>query len=72
MVARGYGAAAAYALARSFFQRVFPVRVSEYVSAGSGRIWRLDALVLRWRIAWGGLEVAEARMMLVGWMIELL
>jgi len=65
MASWGDGAAAAYALARSFFQRVFPGCVSEYVSAGSGCFWRLDALVLCRGVAWGKCQAAEARMRLV-------
>ena len=62
MASWGYGAAAAYYLARSFFQRVFPGGVSEYVSTGGGCFWRLDALVLRGRVNWGELKTAETRM----------
>jgi hypothetical protein len=62
MASWGYSAAAAYSLARSFFQRVFPGGVSEYVSAGGGRFWRLDALVLRGGVDWGDLKTAETRM----------
>jgi len=62
MASWGYSAAAAYPFARSFFQRVFPGGVSEYVSAGGGRFWRLDALVLRGGVDWGELKTAETRM----------
>ena len=62
MASWGYSAAAAYSLARSFFQRVFPGGVSEYVSAGGGCFWRLDALVLRGGVDWGDLKTAETRM----------
>ena len=64
MASWGYSAAAAYSLARSFFQRVFPDGVSEYVSTGGGCFWRLDALVLRGRVNWGELKTAETRMMM--------
>lgn len=72
MASWGDGAAAPYALAGSFFQRVFPGGVSEYVSGGGGCFRRLDALVLRRRIAWRESEVAEARMKRVELRIELL
>jgi hypothetical protein len=61
----GDDAAAAYALARSIFQRVFPGGISEYVPAGGGCVWGMDALVLRRGIAWREPKVAEARMRLV-------
>ena len=61
MASWGYSAAAAYSLARPFFQRVFPGGVSEYVSAGGGCFWRLDALVLRGGVDWGDRKTAETR-----------
>src|ERR1700721_49243 len=62
MASWGYRAAAAYSLARSFFQRVFPGGVSEFFSTGGGCFWRLDALVLRGRVDWGEFKTAGTRM----------
>src|SRR5579862_2537014 len=47
-----------------FSSAFFPGGVSEYVSAGGGCFWRLDALVLRGRVNWGELKTAETRMMM--------
>jgi len=65
MASWGDGAAATYTFAGSFLQRVFPGGVSEHVSAGSGCVRRLDALVLRRGVARRESETAEARVKLM-------
>ena len=72
MAAWSDGAAVAYALVGSFFKRVFPGGVSEYVSAGGWCLRRLDALVLRRGIAGRESEATEARMRQVEGRVELL
>jgi hypothetical protein len=66
------GAAAAHALAGSFFERVFPGGVSEYVYAGGWCLRGLDALVLRRGVVGRESKATEARMRRVELRIELL